>query len=260
MLIDNIKREKYPLIFFGVVVSIKLYFLIDFLSVLIGGQAVSPNPEAVYPLGQYLFVSYSLVSILFDFIVFLTFLLRHEATHKPAGFSENVFPLIVVFLPVVGFTLLNIPQVRQAVPAYSEQTLMYLYQLSPQIPLYINLTGLTIGFCGALFSIWAILYLNRSFGLRVAVRKFINKGPYRMVRHPLYVGEIVHILGIAILSATPVGLWLFLVSVLLQIVRARLEERKFIEWVPEYSAYRRNTGFFVPKLSRLKALDGRGQP
>ena len=81
-----------------------------------------------------------------------------------------------------------------------------------------------------------------------------------MVRHPLYVGEIVHILGIAILSATPVGLWLFLVSVLLQIVRARLEERKFIEWVPEYSVYRSNTGFFVPKLSSLMAGNARGRP
>ena len=65
-----------------------------------------------------------------------------------------------------------------------------------------------------------------------------------------YVGEIIHIFGIAILSGTPVGLYLFVVAVAFQVVRARIEERKFLRILPEYQDYMRHTGFLWPRLRR----------
>lgn len=67
---------------------------------------------------------------------------------------------------------------------------------------------------------------------------------------PLYVGEIIHIFGIAILSGTPVGLYLFVVAVALQVVRARIEERKFLRTVSEYEDYMHQTGCLWPQLRR----------
>jgi protein-S-isoprenylcysteine O-methyltransferase Ste14 len=248
---EKIWREKYPLLFFGIVVSVKLYYLVDFILILLMGEAVASGSVRNL-LGLYLFHSYSVVSLLFDCIVFLTFFIRHEASHTPVGFRENIFPLLVVFLPVIGFFLLNIPQIRNIAPPYPDKVHTFLSQFSIHYLFYVNLTGLFLGFCGAAFSIWTIIFLKRSFGLRVAVRKFIDKGPYKLIRHPLYLGEIIHLSGIAILSGTPVGIWLFTISVLMQIVRAALEERKFIQCVPEYSAYRNRTGFLMPKLNLFR--------
>jgi len=65
--------------------------------------------------------------------------------------------------------------------------------------------------------------------------------------NPLYLGEIVHILGIVVLSRTPVGLYLFVVALVLQIARAKIEERKFLRSLPEYAAYKKQTGFLWPR-------------
>jgi protein-S-isoprenylcysteine O-methyltransferase Ste14 len=111
-----------------------------------------------------------------------------------------------------------------------------------------NMAGLVIGLLGASFSIWAIVHLRASFGLRAAVRELVTTGPYRRIRHPLYVGEIAHILGVVILAATPVALYLFVVAVGLQAMRAKIEERKFLASVPAYAEFRRSTGFLWPKL------------
>jgi protein-S-isoprenylcysteine O-methyltransferase Ste14 len=53
---------------------------------------------------------------------------------------------------------------------------------------------------------------------------------------------------VVILAATPAALYLFAVAVMLQAVRAKIEERKFLASVPAYAEFRRNTGFLWPKL------------
>jgi protein-S-isoprenylcysteine O-methyltransferase Ste14 len=70
--------------------------------------------------------------------------------------------------------------------------------------------------------------------------------PTGRIRHPLYVGEIIHILGLSILAATP-GLYLFVFAVNLQVIRAKIEERKFLATVPEYAEFRRDIGFLWPR-------------
>jgi len=44
-----------------------------------------------------------------------------------------------------------------------------------------------------------------------------------------------------------VGFYLFAVAVALQVVRAKIEERKFLRTVSEYAAYRETTGFLWPR-------------
>ena len=80
------------------------------------------------------------------------------------------------------------------------------------------------------------------------MRELVTSGPYRRIRHPLYVGEIIHVSGIALLAATPAALYLLVIAVALQAVRAKIEERKFLANVPAYAEFRRNTGFLWPRL------------
>jgi protein-S-isoprenylcysteine O-methyltransferase Ste14 len=209
------------------------------------------GPRAEFYLTNELsYVLYYITALAFDALVFYSFVVRGEAKSRPEGIFENVFPLVTVFLPVIGFTLLFFPQVRQYVPGYSQETLAMLKGITPIYGFYMNLLGSALGFVGAAFSIWAISHLKRSFGLRPAVRTLVTGGPYRRIRHPLYVGEIIHIFGIAILSGTPVGLYIFFVAVPLQVVRAKMEERKFLRTLPEYAAYKARTGFLWPRLRR----------
>lgn len=255
---EKLKRDGAPILLFGLIVTTKIYSLWVHLSGDVRlwellrhiGELDVYGPGAVYYLtNQLSYVLYFVTAIAFDALVFYSFIVRGAAKSRPEGPWENVFPLITVFVPVLGFTLLLVPEVRQHLPTYSAETLAGLRAITPLYGFYLSLIGFALGFLGAALSIWALSHLKRSFGLRAAVRTLVTDGPYKRIRHPLYVGEIIHIFGIAVLSATPVGLWLFVASVVLQVIRAKIEERKFLRTLPEYAGYKARTGFLWPRLS-----------
>ncbi|MCB1788483.1 MAG: isoprenylcysteine carboxylmethyltransferase family protein [Chromatiaceae bacterium] len=249
--------DIFPLIFFAIVVAAKTYYLIGYIAgneqlwELLqddGRRASLGNGAAYFLTGQFSYIGYYIVSTAFDALVFYSLVVRGAAKDRPKGFWENVFPLITVFVPVFGFAAMFMPQVRAVLPGYPEPFLRWLAELTPAFPFYMNLAGLLIGLFGAAFSIWAIAHLRASFGLRTAVRELITTGPYSRIRHPLYFGEMIHIFGVAILAATPAAMYLYLVAVILQVIRAKIEERKFLATVPAYADFRRRTGFLWPRL------------
>lgn len=251
--------DTAPLILFAAIVGTKTYYLFGYLAAsgdlwaLLGDEqrrSTLGGAAGYYLAGGFSHLAYYLVATLFDALVLYSLLVRRAARERPKGFSENVFPLITVFVPVIGFALMFVPEIRAMLPGYPEGFLRRMTEWIPAFPFYMNLAGLLIGLFGAGFSIWAIVHLRASFGLRAAVRELVTTGPYRRIRHPLYFGEIIHILGVAILAATPVALVLFVIAVALQAVRAKIEERKFLATVPAYAEFKRNTGFLWPKLSR----------
>lgn len=246
-----------PLLFFTAVVAIKTYYLIGYLSE--AGQLVDVVSDSgryvdmktglgLYLTGRFSHLAYYATAFAFDALVLYSLLVRREAKKRPKGFWENIFPLLTVFVPMLGFALMFIPGVRANLPGYPPAFLGHMSTLVPAFPFVMNMVGLLIGLFGAIFSIWAIRHLRASFGLRVAVRELVTSGPYSRIRHPLYFGEIIHILGVAILAATPAALYLFVVAVILQAVRAKIEEHKFLATVPLYAEFKRNTGFLWPRL------------
>jgi protein-S-isoprenylcysteine O-methyltransferase Ste14 len=254
---DKLKRDGVPIGLFALIVGAKVYALWIYLSThaqlwhllrsIDNIDAYGPG-AAYYLTHQLSYLLYFVTAIAFDALVFYSFIVRTEAKSRPEGVWENVLPLITVFIPVIGFTLLALPQVRQLLPGYSPETLVWLRSITPNYGFYMTMIGFVLGFVGAAFSIWALSHLKRSFGLRAAVRTLVTDGPYTRIRHPLYLGEILHLFGIAILSATPVGLWLYVPSVALQVVRAKIEERKFLRTLPDYAAYKARTGFLWPRF------------
>ncbi len=193
-------------------------------------------------------VFYNIVAILFDALVFSSYLIRLEPSNKAEGFWETAYPLATVLIPVTGFTLLSIPAIRELITTFNARDLVYMYGLSPTFLISMHATAFLIGASGAILSFIALWSLKRSFSLMTEVRELVTNGLYRRVRHPLYMAEIIHILGIAILSATPIGLLLFIIAVTMQVVRAKIEENKFIQTMPEYAEFKSNTGFLWPKL------------
>jgi protein-S-isoprenylcysteine O-methyltransferase Ste14 len=68
------------------------------------------------------------------------------------------------------------------------------------------------------------------------------------VRHPLYTGELVSTLGLALAAATPVAFacWLSLVG--LQVYRALREEQVLLQALPGYRIYRSRTAALLPGI------------
>ena len=91
---------------------------------------------------------------------------------------------------------------------------------------------------GLVFSLISVTALGRCFGVLADARGLITQGPYRVVRHPLYLGELVAMFGLALGADR---LWLTLstwaVVVLIQAVRARYEERTLAQAFPAYEGY-----------------------
>ncbi len=100
---------------------------------------------------------------------------------------------------------------------------------------------------GLSFSIVSVLFLGRCFGVLPDVRGLVMRGPYRYVRHPLYLGELASVLGIAIGSTRwmpAVAVWALCIG--LQLVRTRYEEDGLRAEFPEYGPYADRTKRLIP--------------
>lgn len=68
-------------------------------------------------------------------------------------------------------------------------------------PLAWLVSGLVVAWAGLLLRLWAVLTLGRSFTTWVRVKadqKVVTSGPYRLVRHPSYLGLLVLFLGLGL--------------------------------------------------------------
>jgi protein-S-isoprenylcysteine O-methyltransferase Ste14 len=101
---------------------------------------------------------------------------------------------------------------------------------------------------GTTLSIWSLRHLGRYLSVIAQARGVADRGPYGLVRHPLYTGELVSALGLTLLAGTTAayGLWLALIA--MQVYRARREERVLLEALPGYRDYRARTAALVPGL------------
>ena len=96
-------------------------------------------------------------------------------------------------------------------------------------------------------SIWSRVSLAAAFRVRAApAAHWISRGPYRRVRHPMYLGMLVF-LWAGILSHASV--WTFAVGgALTALVAARIvsEERLLCAKYPDYAEYQHSTKALVP--------------
>ena len=110
---------------------------------------------------------------------------------------------------------------------------------------------------GTLFTIWSLATLGRCFGLLPEVRGLVLRGPYRLVRHPVYLGELIASLGLLLAKPHPLIVAMLIAFVLLQYWRTVYEERALAAAYPsDYPAYARR----VPRLVPGMAVSGCASP
>jgi protein-S-isoprenylcysteine O-methyltransferase Ste14 len=109
--------------------------------------------------------------------------------------------------------------------------------------------GLAVWAAGLGLAIWARLYIGRNWGMPMTRREhpdLVTTGPYRRVRHPIYTGIILGLLGTA-LATTLWGLIAVAVIGGFFVFSATREERFLAgEFPGSYPAYKARTKMLVP--------------
>jgi protein-S-isoprenylcysteine O-methyltransferase Ste14 len=101
---------------------------------------------------------------------------------------------------------------------------------------------------GTAWAVWSLRSLGRNLSVIAQARDVADRGPYRWIRHPLYVGEIVSSLGLTIAahSLAAIAVWLGICA--LQVYRAVREEQLLLAVLPGYGAYRIRTAALLPGI------------
>jgi protein-S-isoprenylcysteine O-methyltransferase Ste14 len=105
------------------------------------------------------------------------------------------------------------------------------------------------------FAVWlvfAVAFLGRCFGVLPAARGLVTRGPYSIVRHPVYLGEIGACVGLAVAAPTLRNGVLLVVFVAGQAARMGFEERALRDAFPEYERYAQRVPRLLPS-PRLSA-------
>jgi protein-S-isoprenylcysteine O-methyltransferase Ste14 len=85
--------------------------------------------------------------------------------------------------------------------------------------------GLGVQLCGLGLACIGFMYLGRSFGVVAANRGVKVSGPYRLVRHPIYVAHAVTLGGFVLANPTAWNLAILLATSVCQLFRIHAEER-----------------------------------
>ena len=99
-------------------------------------------------------------------------------------------------------------------------------------PWYLLLPGLA----GYGLILWSLATLGKRFGIAPADRGLTSRGPYRLIRHPMYLGELVFRAALLLsLNNLPMDILLFVILLGVQCWRILREEK----WISGYSCYAR---------------------
>ncbi len=118
---------------------------------------------------------------------------------------------------------------------------------SPVFPAWLNITGILLIAMGYTFAAWALAE-NRFFSGVVRIQTdrghvVCDSGPYRIVRHPGYAGNILPLPGIILALGS---LWTLIpaaAALIIAVIRTALEDRTLQEELPGYKDYARRVRY-----------------
>jgi len=116
----------------------------------------------------------------------------------------------------------------------------------------ISYFGFAATLVGLAIALWARIHLGQYWSDKVVLKvdhQLIRTGPYASMRHPIYSGVLLGVLGTAVV----LGEWRGVVALLLLLtnytIKARREEKILAqEFGAEFTVHQKHTGFLLPKF------------
>jgi protein-S-isoprenylcysteine O-methyltransferase Ste14 len=113
-------------------------------------------------------------------------------------------------------------------------------------------TGIALTFAGTAIAIWARFILGENWSGKVTLKmghELVRSGPYAYVRHPIYTGLLLAVIG----TALEIGEWrgvpaVVLLAIALSLKARREEQFLTTEFGERYRQYQQRTGSLVPRL------------
>ncbi len=163
-------------------------------------------------------------------LVVVLFIVRRGATRKAAGPWPRVAALVGTFLYPLSLQLF-------------ERLKWIASSTDPDA----TLVGASMVVAGYVLATVSLAFLGRSFSINAEARRLVTRGPYALVRHPLYVAETLAATGMAVHFAAWPCFAMLAVHVALQAWRAINEERVLADaFGAEWATYRAGTRWFLP--------------
>lgn len=168
----------------------------------------------------------------------MRFGIKHAKKHETLSeFAQHAIPL------VIGFGLLF---------GKLESWVWLNFRFPPKLPA-VWLAGLALTAFGVGLSIWARLTLGSNWSGVVTLKEgheLVRQGLYRWIRHPIYTGILLGMIGTAMVKGHLRG-WLGFVIVWATFYYKARREERFLhqEFGAGFDEHARQTGMFLPKFS-----------
>jgi len=115
-----------------------------------------------------------------------------------------------------------------------------------------NIAGLSLFILGLSIAIVATFTLKRFYSSTLVTRadhQLITHGIYRFVRHPIYLGVLIAIMGVPVYAPSLYGFLILSLLIPFILFRIKMEEELLTEFFgDEYRAYRKTTKKLIPFL------------
>jgi protein-S-isoprenylcysteine O-methyltransferase Ste14 len=116
---------------------------------------------------------------------------------------------------------------------------------------WLDWLGLVLVCCGLGFATWARVHLGKLWSAQITLKQghqIIRSGPYRIVRHPIYTGILVAIVGTVLIRNTLAALLALPFFITGFVLKLRQEERLLLEnFGPAYRAYQADVPPLIPR-------------
>lgn len=155
------------------------------------------------------------------------------------GKDQSVKPWDKVLAPLMAISL--------SFPLFTVAGLDHYFGWSPEFPIWLNILGFILITFGYAFASWAIIE-NRFFSSVTRIQKerghvVCDSGPYGIVRHPGYAGNIPPLAGIVLALGSIWTLIPAIIALIIAVIRTALEDKTLQEELPGYRDYVRRVRY-----------------